>query len=58
MILEKIYETGKKLGLTRSDIGYILSSDSKEQNNVRCASPTEVYKGTYTYGTISIKDFK
>ena len=58
MILEKIYETGKNLGLTHDDIGHILSSDSKERDNIGYTSPTEVYKGTYTYGTISIKDFK
>jgi len=57
MFPNKIYEMGKNLGLTRDDIGSILSSESKEQNNVRHVSPVEVYKEEIKYGTISIKDF-
>ena len=58
MVSNKIYEIGKKLGLTHNDIGHILYLDSKKQKNVRHASPVEVYKIGTTYGTISIKDFK
>ena len=57
MFPNKIYEIGKKLGLTHNDIGHILYLDSKKQNNVRYTSPVEVYKEEIKYGTISIKDF-
>jgi len=53
----KIYEIGKKLGLTRNDVASILSSGSKEQSNVGYTAPVEIYKGPIEYGTISIKDF-
>ena len=57
MYSDRIYEIGKKTGLTKKDIANILSSESKKQNNISSTSPVEAYKGELTYGTISIKDF-
>ena len=58
MYSDKIYEIGKKIGLTKKDVATILFSEAKKQNNVNSTSPVEAYKGELTYGTISIKDFK
>ena len=57
MFSNRIYEIGKKIGLTDNDITNILSSKSKKQNNVNQTSPGEAYKWELTYGTISINDF-
>jgi len=44
MFSNRIYEIGKKIGLTDNDITNILSSKSKKQNNVNQTSPGEAYK--------------
>ena len=56
MSRKKLYLLSKKLGLTKKDLDDILSSELNNQNNFRCISPVEIYKGGNKYGTTSIKD--
>ena len=58
MLRKRLYELGKKLGLTENDIDNILSTGLTEVDSVESSLPVEVYKGVIEYGTISIKDFK
>jgi len=58
MFREKLYELGKNLGLTESDVDNILSTEPTELDVVESSAPLEVYKGPADYGTVSINDFK
>lgn len=55
--IENLYIMGKRVGLKKADINYILNNKNTCSENIHLSAGPHIYRGGTWYGTISIRDF-